>query len=121
MHKKRYYCDNQACPGNIAGRFVNFFEKMGLTGYGVAFAEALHDEYDCKTLADVLFLSKAYLEDKGVTNKQLLEFPAALKAAIGKKKDYEVLGAMGIPGVAAEKAKIILDEMAFRDFLEYYI
>ena len=120
VHKKRYYCDNQACPGNIAGRFVNFFEKMGLTGYGVAFAEALHDEYGCKTLADVLFLSKAYLEDKGVTNKQFLEFPAALKAAIGKKKDYEVLGAMGIPGVAAEKAKIILDEMAFRDFLDVH-
>ena len=120
IHKKRYYCDNQGCPGNIAGRFVNFFEKMGLDGYGVAFADMLRTEYGCKNLADVLYLSRAFLEEKGATNKQLLEFPAELKAAIGKKKDYEVLGAMGIPGVAAEKAKIILDKMAFRDFLDVH-
>ena len=120
VHKKRYYCDNQACPGNISGRFVNFFEKMGLNGYGIAFADTLRKEYGCKTLADVLSLSKAQLESKGVTNKQLLDFPDDLKKAIGKKKDYEVLGAMGIPGVAAEKAKIILDELAFSDFLQVH-
>ena len=117
IHKKRYYCDNPECSGNIAGRFVNFFEKMGLEGYGVSFAEMLHNDLKCNNLADVLELTEKTIKDAGITSKNALEFPDSLKQAISKKHDYEVLGAMGIPGVAAEKAKIILDEIAMKDFI----
>jgi len=112
IHKKRYYCDNPGCPGNITGRFVNFFEKMGLTGYGNAFADMLRTDLHCKNLADVLNLTDEDIKKSGVNSKLALGFPDELKKAISKKNDYEVLGAVGIPGIATEKAKVLLDELA---------
>lgn len=109
VHKKRYYCDNTSCGGNIGGKFLNFFEKIGLDGYGDAFCKLLHDELKCNTFADLLKLNKKSIEDAGVTSKLALEFPEELKSAIKKRYDYEIIGAMGIPGVAAEKARILLD------------
>lgn len=111
IHKKRYYCDNPDCQGNISGRFYNFFDKMGMDGYGEAFCQMLYEDLDCRSFADILDLTKESIEKAGVTSMQALAFPDDLKEAIKSHYDYEVIGAMGIPGVATEKARIFMEEL----------
>lgn len=119
ISKKRYYCDNIECPGNIIGRFENFIDKMGLIGFGNSFSVALYD-CGCRSLADILELDKEKIKknyERGTgPTERLLEFPKILKHAISDKYDYQVLGAMGIPGIAEEKARKILDKNTLAGF-----
>ena len=112
IHKKRYYCDNFSCPGNVEGRFVNFFEKLGMNGYSNAFCRMLIDDLHCTTFTDILDLTPESIKNAGVTSKQAMGFPEELRDTISKKYGYEVLGAMGIPGIATEKARFIMDKIS---------
>ena len=116
IEKKRFYCENPLCPGNITGRFTGFFEKLGLDGYGESFADMLRDELGCENLVDVLNIDEKKLEEHNITSKKLLEFPKDLRKAIESKYDYEILGAMGLPGVGPEKARKFLDLVAVDKF-----
>ena len=110
---KKLYCENLLCPGNIAGRFTNFFEKIGLDGYSDSFAEMLINELNCHNLADVLNITKSDLKDAKIESEVMLRFPELLKNAIRGKHDYEILGAMGLPDVGSARAKLILMKCGF--------
>ena len=108
IKNKKLYCEDLLCPGNIVGRFTGFFEKIGLDGYGESFAELLINRLGCKTLADVIHLTKVDMEEAGIDSELMLKFPRKLKEAIQGKHDYEIIAAMGIPDVGPAKAKLLL-------------
>lgn len=117
IRNKKLFCENSSCKGNIVGKFTNFFDKMGMVGYSDSFSELLHTKMGCNDLADVLKLTDQDFEDKGCAGAQSAGFVQRLMDAIGEKPDYEVLGAMGLPGVGPQKAKILLKELDLaRDF-----
>lgn len=111
LKNKKLYCSNLECTDNIVGLFTHFFEAMGLTGYSDAFSETLVKQLKCTNLAHVLKITEATLRFRGVKSEMILNFPAKLKEAISKHRDYEILGAMGLPGVGPAKAKILLEKL----------
>ncbi len=109
---KKLFCENPECEGNVVGKFTNFFTQMGLVGYAESFAALLHDTMGCKNLADVLKLSDEKFQEKGVTLAIAPGFVDKLKEAIGNHWDYEVIGAMALPGVGPQKAKMLLEDLS---------
>lgn len=108
IRNKKLFCENPRCNGNVVGRFSGFFNAMGLTGYGSSFAEMLSDKFECDNLADVIHLTTEKMEKVGEAAKK---FPKLLKEAIESKRDYEILGAMAIPGIGTQKAKTLLQNL----------
>ena len=108
IKNKKLYCEDLLCPGNIVGRFTGFLEKIGLEGYSESFAEVLVNQLKCKTLADVIHLTKESMKDAGIDSELMLKFPKRLKETIQSKHDYEIIAAMGIPDVGPAKAKLLL-------------
>ena len=108
IKNKKLYCEDLLCPGNIVGRFTGFLEKIGLEGYSESFAEVLVNQLKCKTLADVIHLTKESMKEAGIDSELMLKFPKRLKEAIQNKHDYEIIAAMGIPDVGPAKAKLLL-------------
>ena len=111
IRHKKLYCGNPECTDNLIGLFTHFFEEMGLEGYNDAFSEMLVKKMECHNLAKVLNLTDATFEYFGTASANTKGFANKLKEAIGKHRDYEVLGAMGLPGVGPAKAKILLEHM----------
>ena len=111
IKNKKLYCEDLLCPGNIVGRFTGFLEKIGLEGYSESFAEVLVNQLKCKTLADVIHLTKESMKEAGIDSELMLKFPKRLKEAIQNKHDYEIIAAMGIPDVGPAKAKLMIKEM----------
>ena len=112
IRNKKLYCDNLECKDNLVGLFTHFFEAMGLVGYSDSFSSMLVNTMKCKNLMDVLYLSDESFKRKGVNSVLAVGFVDKLKEAIGQHRDYEVLGAMGLPGVGPAKAKILLEKLA---------
>lgn len=108
IKNKKLYCEDLLCPGNIVGRFTGFLEKIGLEGYSESFAEVLVNQLKCKTLADVIHLTKESMKEAGIDSELMLKFPKRLKETIQSKHDYEIIAAMGIPDVGPAKAKLLL-------------
>lgn len=111
IKNKKLYCEDLLCPGNIVGRFTGFLEKIGLEGYSESFAEVLANQLKCKTLADVIHLTKESMKEAGIDSELMLKFPKRLKETIQSKHDYEIIAAMGIPDVGPAKAKLMIKEM----------
>lgn len=111
VRNQKLYCDNVECESNVVGKFVGFFDRMGLVGYSESFATMLHDTMGCKDLADVVKLTDEDFKKKGVTLAQSVGFVDKLKEAIADHRDYEVIGAMGLPGIGPEKAKMLLEDL----------
>lgn len=118
IRNKKLFCDNPECRDNIAGIFTHFFEEMGLVGYSDAFSELLVDKCKCKCLADVLYLTKDSFDRFGCQTAATAKFPDLLRKGISEHTDYEILGAMGLPGVGVQKAKILLQKCDLRKFVE---
>lgn len=98
---KKLFCGNQACSGNIEGLFTALFAKLGMVGYADAFSRTLRETYNCQTIGDILSLDVPELE----------KFTTELKKKIAETPDYDVLGAMGLPGIGPQKAKILLQNL----------
>ena len=113
IKNKKLYCEDLLCPGNIVGRFTGFLEKIGLEGYSESFAEVLVNQLKCKTLADVIHLTKESMKDAGIDSELMLKFPKRLKETIQNKHDYEIIAAMGIPDVGPARAKQLLKKYPF--------
>lgn len=111
IRNKKLYCDNLECRDNLTGLFTHFFEAMGLVGYSDSFSEMLAKTMGCKNLMHVLHLTDESFKSKGVNSVLVSGFVDKLKDAIGNHRDYEVLGAMGLPGVGPAKAKILLENL----------
>lgn len=118
IRNKKLYCDNPECKDNIAGIFTHFFEEMGLVGYSDSFADTLVEKCKCKSIADVLQLTSRSFELAGCATAATAKFPDLLKKAIGEHVDYEILGAMGLPGVGVQKAKILLKNCKLIEYVD---
>lgn len=118
IRNKKLFCDNPECRDNIVGIFTHFFEEMGLVGYSDAFSELLVTKCKCKCIADVLFLTKDSFERFGCATAATVKFPDLLRKAISDHTDYEVLGAMGLPGVGVQKAKAFLKKCDLTKFAD---
>lgn len=110
---KKLYCANVDCVGNVVGRFAGFFERIGLDNYNDAFAKELYDDANCRNLADVISLTTEDMK-KYTSNANSVSFPVNLAIQLATMRDYEILAAMGLPGVGPAKAKTILKECEFR-------
>ena len=66
------------------------------------------NQLKCKTLADVIHLTKESMKEAGIDSELMLKFPKRLKETIQSKHDYEIIAAMGIPDVGPAKAKLLL-------------
>lgn len=111
IRHKKLYCRNPECTDNLIGLFTHFFEEMGLEGYNDAFSEMLVKKMKCTSLGSVIRLDDRCFEYSGTTSTMTKGFADKLKEAIGKHRDYEVLGALGLPGVGPAKAKILLEQL----------
>ena len=120
VRNKKLYCGNPLCPSNIVGRFVGFFEKIGLVGYSDSFAEMLHDEMGCWNLEQVINITADDFEEQGIKTEIAKEFHDKLIEALESRKDYEILAAMGFYGIGPAKAKIILKDTPFVDLAKYF-
>ena len=106
---RKLYCANPLCKGNITGRLVEFFDKLGMEDYGTSFAETLQSEFGVTNLGGLFILiNPDTIKDSGIKSKKLNEFLDVLKEAIRNTADYKIVGAMGIPGVGPQKAKMLL-------------
>lgn len=115
VRNKKLYCDNMVCRGNIIGKFTHFFEKIGMDGYADSFSEVLCNDLECTNLSDIINLTKEDFKAKNVTGALADNFIDTLHKALTGKADYVVLGAMGLPGIGPEKAKMLLCRVAFSD------
>ena len=121
IRHKKLYCGNPECADNLIGLFTHFFEEMGLEGYNDAFSEMLVKKMKCTSLGSVIRLDDRCFEYRGTTSAMTKGFADKLKEAIGKHRDYEVLGALGLPGVGPAEAKILLEQlknMPYSEILE---
>lgn len=109
---KKLYCDNTECIGNVVGRFTGFFERIGLDNYNEAFARELYSDANCRNLVDVLSLTTEDMK-KYTSNANSVSFPVNLAIQLATMRDYEILAAMGLPGVGPARAKVILKECEF--------
>ena len=109
---KKLYCANADCVGNVVGRFAGFFERIGLDNYNDAFAKELYVNANCRNLADVISLDTEDVK-RYTSNVNSVSFPVNLAVQLATMRDYEILAAMGLPGVGPAKAKIILKECGF--------
>ena len=115
VKNKKLYCANLLCHGNIVGRFVHFFEGIGLEGYSDSFAESLVTNLDCNNLVDVCNITEDDITKAGITTSTMVHFPTVLRNAISSKRDYEILGAMGLPDVGIARAKAMLRVCPMRE------
>ena len=118
VRNMKLYCSNEQCEGNLVGKFAQFFSKLGMDGYGTAFAEMLVKTMRCKCLGDVLALTEDAFAEFGVTTVLATQFSEIVRQKLTNAEDYEVLGALGLPGVGIAKAKIILSKCPFNQLGE---
>lgn len=109
---KKLYCENTECSANIKGRFVNFFNELGLDDYSDAFADELI-KANVVTLEKLVTLTVDDLKERDITGKKAKKFPEAVKAALEDAPDYVVVAAMGLPQIGRERAKKILKAVPF--------
>lgn len=115
IRDEKLYCDNSECRDNIVGRFLGFLSKLGMDGYGESFCTTLRDKLGCKSIADMLKLTSDDLRVAGVNSDKVDKFPDELKKAIGSHRDFEILGAIGLPGIGNQKAKKLLAVVPFSE------
>lgn len=113
----KYYCSNPQCKDNVVGRFLEFFTKMGLTGYGEAFCKMLHERSVCNDLAAMLYVDDETFRLANLKSEMGNNFHQNVVDAISRHRDYEVFGAMGFPGIGSARAKKILKLIPFSKFV----
>lgn len=102
-------CVNDACPCRMIGTIVNYLNKMDIMNISEAIVTALFDLNVLRNIEDLYKLDKhrnTIIQTPGFGDKSFTKILKGIKAR-NKVKDYELLGALGIPGVAAKKFKKI--------------
>lgn len=105
---KKLKCVNMDCNANHAGKLLTFFDIARIKGIGDAVAADLveagfHDVIDIIETADSKKFAKA-----GFSEKRAKELQKQILDAFKWMRDYEVIAAMGFPGVGIATAKDML-------------
>lgn len=111
---KKLKCNNFDCNANHAGRILNFCEHAGIKGLGESAANDLVNA-GFKNIVDVLEKDPADFEKAGISEERAVSLQKSLKTAIAEMRDYEVLAAIGIPGVGKETAKTIIYNVPYKE------
>ena len=112
---KKLFCDNPDCKMNRIGKILGFFMRLDLEGYSESFASMLVNSLDVKHIRDLFFMSPEYFHAREITTKAAEEFQNKLLDCVSKHKDYEVLAAMGLPGIGKQKARQIVSKFGFHE------
>ena len=113
VRNHKLFCSNLFCSENISDRFSNFFKQIGLPQYAGLLADTLEQDFGCHNLADLVYLTKEKIESPNIYTQDLVHLPQQLREAIKTKRDYEILAAMGIPGLGSVQARRIIEQCAF--------
>jgi len=113
----KLYCANATCRGNLVGIFSQFFDRLGMDGYGDSFSRMLVEQLGCESLGDVLALSDESFESANINTELAKGFTGALRTALNKSQDYEVLAAMGLQGIGVSRAKSILSKCPLKELI----
>lgn len=107
---KKLYCGNYDCPSNRVGKFLGFFNAIGLDGYGESFIEAIATGKNpaATTFRELFDLDAEKLKGLGIGDALASEFQDRLIKAVAKTPDYTILGAMGWPDIGASRAKELI-------------
>lgn len=106
---KKLKCNCVTCKANRAGRILNFMEFAGIKGIGEAVAMDMVNAgiYDIK---HILEDNPKQFEKIGWSEKRAKMFQDELKTAVSEMRDYELLAAIGVPGIGIETAKKLMYE-----------
>lgn len=111
----RLRCQNDNCPANIVGRFVNLFEVLGMDNYSEAFATDLLTKVKVDNLDKLLDMTADDLKSAGVTGKLEDQFVERLHSTLEISPDYLILAALGFNQIGKEKAIAILSSIDVGD------
>jgi NAD-dependent DNA ligase len=109
---KSVICDNINCPGRNIARMVNMLQKLNLKD----FSEETLRIMAKFSLTELLNLKVEDIRHIGETNSQkFIERMNQLKET--PIYDYKIVGALGFSSVAAEKWKLILNQLRLSDVI----
>jgi DNA ligase (NAD+) len=117
-----YTCENTKCLDNIKGKISNFLEVLELKGYGENFAAALVDS----TLSATTLLHRRFdpnaatikeIEGRGFKSA-LDSIQADIEKAMKNIEPHQLIDALGISNISAERAKLILSKISFDKILK---
>lgn len=102
-------CVNDQCPCRMIGTIVNYLNKLDIMNISESIVTTLFNMGVLRSIEDLYKLDKhrnTIISTSGFGDKSFAKIVKGIKAR-KKVKDYELLGALGIPGVAAKKFKKI--------------
>lgn len=116
IKNEKLYCENPECKANQAGLILGFLDAADVKGIGVSAALDLvnHGVHD---IADFLEATEDDFEKMETSKKILKKAQKKLHENIQRMWDYEVIGALGIPGIGPEKAKGLVEK--FHNIVEH--
>ena len=103
-------CTNDECPCRMIGSIVNYLNKMDIMNISEATVTTLFNMGVLTSIEDLYKLNKhrnKIIESAGFGDKSFEKILKGIKAR-KKVKDYDLLGALGIPDVGAKKFKPIM-------------
>jgi len=112
IKNEKLYCDNDRCPDNLVGLLVGFFETMGMDGYSDSFARLLIEKMHVTSIGDLLDLEDEDFRKADCLGALSVGVADLLTKAIESKRDFEILGAMGIPNMGSARAQKFIQAFA---------
>jgi DNA ligase (NAD+) len=110
VNKPILKCDNVKCTCRTIGIIVNYLNKINILGISTSTVTTLFNMGILKSIEDLYKLKNhknTIIESNGFGDKSYEKMIKAIKDR-KKLKDYELLGAIGIPGIANKTFKHIL-------------
>ena len=104
---KTAICNNPICPGKIMSKMVNMLQKLNIKG----FAEATIKALNVFSFYDFMNMKECNISEVmgPIGTQNLLEVRRNI--INGDMMDYELIGALGFTGVAAQKWKLIFSRL----------
>ena len=118
-----YYatCTNLNCEWRKKGAILNYLQKMDIPNFSTETVNRLYEEGIVRTIEDIYSL-----KDKKIALLKLdgfgeLKVNAILEAIENRMNvpDYQLLGAIGIPGISTETCKKIMAKYSLEEVLSY--
>lgn len=116
-----YRCKNQDCPAQIVKKIEYFVSRsaMRIDGFGERYAQIFFDSGWLKDIADIYDLINHQIEMttlEGFGPKAVENLLTAIEESKGNPP-HRLLNALGISGIGAENAKVLIDQFRSIDHL----
>lgn len=114
-----YYCVNAACPAQLVRSVEHFVSRgaMDIEGFGIRQAEMFVELGFLKDVADIYYLeADQILPLEGFGEKKVANLMAAIEAS-KDQSPARLLNALGIQGIGATVAQVLIDHFGSLDAL----